>query len=175
LSRLVISKGLQGEKKEDWGMIGESGDIMQMLINHELTMKRLYEVFAGTFSGHKDLWTGLADDEQRHADMLGKIMYEPGVDEWVLQDNRLNPQVIKFSDRYIESQAEKAQFGKLSLKQALSIARDLEGALVEKQFSKISDLSSEELREPLISIAADTERHLKTVEEALDAEMLRHS
>lgn len=156
-------------------MIGESGDIMQMLIKHELTMKRLYEVFAGTFPRHKDLWSGLAADEQRHADVLKKVMYEPGIDEWVFQENRLTPQSIKFSDSFIEKQIDKAESGTLSAKQALDIARDLEGALVEKQFLRIGNLSSEELRDALIPVSLDTQRHFDMVEEALAAEMLRRT
>ena len=42
-------------------------DILELLIEHELALKRLYEAFALDFADRRDLWLSLARDEQGHA------------------------------------------------------------------------------------------------------------
>jgi hypothetical protein len=151
-------------------MIGNSGDFMQMFIRHEKNIMRLYEAFAESFPVNRGLWQGIAEEKQRHIKKLEEVSVESGLNEWLLQDNRLTPQGMKFSEKYIENQAEKAKNGRLSASQSFAIAKDLETALVEKQFSRIGDLSVEELKSALLEISGDTLKHLKLVTEAMDAE-----
>ncbi|HBD07244.1 MAG TPA: hypothetical protein DCZ69_03200 [Syntrophobacteraceae bacterium] len=79
-------------------------------------------------------------------------------------------QAIKTSIGYVESQIVRARTIKLSFLQALAIARDLESALLEKQFSKISDSVPMEIRSTLLDLAAQTERHPKTLVQAMENE-----
>jgi|WetSurMetagenome_2_1015567.scaffolds.fasta_scaffold00105_5 hypothetical protein len=151
-------------------MIGNSEDFMHMFIRHERNIMRLYEVFAECFPAKQDLWRGMAADKQQHIKMLDEISAECALDQWLLQENRLTPQGMKFAEKYIENQAEKAKNGKLSPSQSFAIARDIENALVEKQFSRIGDLTAENLMATLINISGDTQRHLKTIIQAYEAE-----
>jgi hypothetical protein len=153
-------------------MIASAGDVMQMFIRHERNIMRLYEVFAECFPNSKDMWRSFAVDKQRHLKRLEELNTEGSLDEWLKHENRLAPQSMKFAEKYIESQAEKARNGKLGISQACAIAKDIETALVEKQFSGISELPSEELKTALISIAADTKKHLDEVIQAFDAEQV---
>ena len=145
-------------------------DILEMLIRHELAIKQLYKEFASVFTNRKDFWQRLAEDEQKHADTLGMLRSEPSINTLLLHDSQIKPQAIALSIGYVESQAERAQKGNFNLLQALSIAKDLESALLEKQFSKLSDFASKEMRAILVNIAAETERHRSAIVEALDAE-----
>jgi hypothetical protein len=95
---------------------------------------------------------------------------EPSINTLFLHDSQIKPQAIVLSIRYVESQTERAQKGNFNLLQALSIAKDLESALLEKQFSKLSDFASKEMRAILVNIAAETERHRSAIVEVLDAE-----
>jgi len=122
------------------------------------------------FTNRKDFWQRLAEDEQRHADTLGMLRSEPNINKLLLHDSQIKPQVIVLSIGYIVSQTERAQKGNFNLLQVLSIAKDLESALLEKQFSKLSDVASKEMRAILVNLAAETERHRNTIVEALDAE-----
>jgi len=56
------------------------------------------------------------------------------------------------------------------LLQAFSIAKDLKSAFLEKQFFKLSDFASKEMRAILVNLAAETERHRNAIVETLDAE-----
>lgn len=153
----------------------DSPDVLEMLIRHELAIKQLYEIFATLFTKRQDFWQSLAKDEQRHADLLGTLRSEPTLDTWLLHDSRLRPQAITSSIKYVESQIVRAEVGNLSVLQALAIARDLENALIEKQFSKLSESVSKEVRAILEDIATETERHRKSVGVAMNTEKQQSS
>lgn len=148
----------------------EQPDVLEMLIKHELALKQLYEVFAAAFMNRQDFWQTLAADEQGHAHRLGKLRSEPTIDNWLLHDSGLKLQAITSSIGYVESQIVRAREGRLSLLQALSIAKDLEDALIEKQFSRLGDSVCVEIRSILMDLAAETEGHRKALAEALDTE-----
>ncbi len=143
---------------------------LQLLIEHELALKQLYEVFAVAFPARRDLWLGIAGDEQDHADWLGALRSKdaPGKQAWF--DQRFKPQAIRSSIRYVEQQATKARESRLTQREALSIARDLENALIEKQFSRMSESLPAGVRSVLSEIAAATEGHRQAFSEALAAE-----
>jgi rubrerythrin len=156
-------------------MTGDEPDILEMIIRHELAIKQLYERFAGMFTNRKDFWQRLAEDEQRHADTLGMLRPESNVNKLLLHEGQIKPQAIKLSIAYVESQIERAQKGNINILQALSIAKDVESALLEKQFSKLSDFASKEMRAILVNLANETERHRKAIVEVLDAEKQKNA
>ncbi len=51
-------------------MQGQASHIVELLINHELALKRLYARFSTSFPTQRDFWQSLAADEQSHADWL---------------------------------------------------------------------------------------------------------
>lgn len=57
----------------------------------------------------------------------------------------------------------------------LSIAKDLETALVERHFSKLSSLVPGTIKSTLTDLAAQTEGHRKVLAEALDSEKRQSS
>jgi hypothetical protein len=144
-------------------------DLVEMMKNHELVIKRLYEAFAAVFPGHQDLWKGLIRDEERHALWIEKLSSYPSVDRWLRQNIQVKLQAIKSSIGYIESMIIKARAGDLKPVQALSIARDVENALIEKQFSRLNNSSSEKINSIMASLTAETEKHRNKIMEAIDA------
>jgi len=145
-------------------------DVVELLIRYELAIKQLYEAFAAAFADRRSFWQALAQDEQRHADCLSALRSGGMLDAWLQQDVTVKPQALLSSIAYVDSQAQRAREGNLAPVQALSIAKDLESALLEKQFSKISASVSPEARSMLMDIAAETDRHRMVVTEALNTE-----
>jgi rubrerythrin len=151
-------------------MAGVEPSILELLIEHELAVKRLYEAFALDFAERGDLWQSLARDEQGHADRLGRLMPQSNEVGRLWLDSGLRPQAVKSSIAYVESQRARAEGGGLGLLQALAIARDLENALIENEFSKLSGPVNVEIGSVLEDLAVETERHRKMLAEALEAE-----
>jgi hypothetical protein len=146
----------------------KEGDVLDLLIKHELAIEQLYKVFSARFPARRDFWQRLAGEEQRHADCLGTLRSESTSTSGLLYDSRLRLQAIKSSIGYVESQTVGAQEGRFSLVQALSIARDLENALLEKHFSSVRAMVSDEVGSILMDLAVETERHRNEITEALN-------
>ncbi len=145
-------------------------DVLALMIRHELALKRLYEVFSKTFKKDEQFWQNLAAEEGKHAQWLSKLMSHPNVALWLQRNIKVKPQAIRMSTEYVEGQTEKARQRYFSSMQALSIVRDVESALLERQFFKLKDTAPKELSMVMTRLADETERHLKTVSEKFFSE-----
>ncbi len=144
-------------------------EVLEMLIGHELAVKELYDIFAMKFTNRQDFWQGLAADEQKHADWLEAFRSKPAILR-LLHDSQLKPQAIKMSLVYVEKQLARAKGGNVSLLEALSMARDLENAGLERLFVKLKMSAPKEIGATLMDLATETERHRKMIAEALNTE-----
>ncbi len=151
-------------------MTTQEPDVLELLRDHELAIKRLYEAFAAAFPERRGFWQEIADEEQRHGDWLGTVRQGGPAVVRSVSGERLKPQAIRLSIGYVEKQIERVGRGGVSLVEALSVARDLESALLEKQFSRVDKSVPAEIRAVIESLAQDTERHRRSFVEALAAE-----
>ena len=145
-------------------------DILELLIRHELAVKGLYETLADLFPERRGFWQEIAQDEKRHSTRLEVLRAEESFKIWFRFNSRLKPQAIASSISYVESLTARATSRTLSLLEALSISKDIETALLEKQFSKIAESAPGTIRAIVSDLAAETEQHRKLIIEALEAE-----
>lgn len=138
-------------------------NILELLIKHELKIKELYETFAKIFKSHASFWQELANDEQKHADRLLELQSNPITNNWLQYEIKFKPEAINISTGYIENQILRAKEGKFNILQSLSIARDIESALLERIFYKLKDSAPMEIKSFLIVITDETEKHLRKV------------
>ena len=143
--------------------------IVKMLSEHELALKELYQTYAAKIPSLKDFWLRLAADEQRHSDWLGSLVSNSGADDSPDPCCWPRPAAVESSLKYIRAQIVRAKQGEVTLLAALSIAQDLENALLEKEFFRVADGASPEVRAVLGRLIAATERHWQAVVEALNA------
>jgi len=143
--------------------------IVKMLSDHELALKELYQTYAAKLPSLKDFWLSLAEDEQRHSDWLQSLISHAGTDD--SQDLGCWPRsaAVASSLKYIRAQTTRAKQGEITLLVALAIAKDLESALLEKEFFRVADGTSPKVRAVLGRLVAATERHGRAVMKALDA------
>ena len=144
-------------------------DVLDLLAAHELAIKRLYEARARCFPEQAELWSGIAAEEQRHADWLAALRSEtsPAGRSWLT--GRFKPQAIRLSTTYVEERADAASKSRLDLRTALSVSRDIEDALLERLFSGVDAPAPPETRTVLQDLAAETDRHRQAFAEALAA------
>ncbi len=151
----------------------DSSNILDLLIEHELVIKGLYDMFAERFTDQRHFWHNIASEEQTHADKLENLRSAPSLLGWLSSESRLKAEAIKSSISYIDSMIEKGKQGQFMSLQALSLARDIETALLERIFSKVSNSVPADIRVTLQDLAADTERHRKAISAVLEAERSR--
>ena len=142
--------------------------IVEMLANHELALKQLYQTYALRFPQFKDLWLKLVADEQHHADWLCSLLAKTGPANPLAPCCWPRPAAIESSLDYIQVEILRARRPEVTIIGALSIARDLENSLLEKEFFKVAEGSSSEVREVLGRLVMGTEGHRKAIVQALD-------
>lgn len=148
----------------------DESDLMGLLAGHELALARLYEVCSDVFPDKRDLWRGLAMEERGHAETLERLRSDPDVVRWSLHDSNLKPQAVRSSTAYVDTQLRRVQEGSVGALRALSIAKDLEDALVEKQFAKLDPTAFPRSAPVLEAFIADIQRHRSTIAEAIEME-----
>lgn len=150
-------------------MHNQTRTIVKMLSDHELALKELYQTYAAKIPSLKDFWLRLAADEQHHSDWLSSLMPKPGVDDSSDPCCWPRPAAVESSLKYIRALIVRAKQGEVTLLVALSIAKDLESALLEKEFFRAADSACPDVRAVLGRLIAATERHGRAVVKALDA------
>lgn len=90
-------------------------------------------------------------------------------------ESHLKAEAIRLSIAYVEDQSRKAADGNFSAMEALAIARDIENALLEKQFSKLRNTGSSALKSAVMNLAAETEKHRSTLAQAIFSEQKERS
>ncbi len=150
-------------------MADRDADLLDLLAAHESAIKRLYEAFARRFPERAGLWRGIAAEEQRHADWLSGLRdtATPAARSWLA--SRFKAQAIRLSTAYVEERTAAAGSGALDLRGALSVSRDLENALLERQFSRLDEAVPAALRPVLRDLAAETDGHRRAFDAALAA------
>jgi rubrerythrin len=146
----------------------EEHNSLELLIRHELALKRLYELFAMAFPELRAFWEGIAQEEQIHSDCLQNLSSTESMKKWSMTDMRFKQLAIHKSIEYIETQMERTKKTDISLLEALSIAHDLEESLIEKQFISLNVSGPEEIRNVMKGLVADTQRHRKMILETLN-------
>ncbi len=151
-------------------MATDEVDLVELLAEHELALARLYGAFAMVLAGHRELWERLSLEEENHAAMLRTLSGDLEVNRWLLHDSGVKPFAVKSSMDHVENTITRTRAGGLSSLQALSIARDMETALIEEQFSRMSPALDLAIGSLIGQLAEDTERHRRSIIEILEVE-----
>lgn len=140
---------------------------IDMLIRHETVIGQLYELFAEVFPEHQAFWGGMREEEQKHSDWLQGLSSKESLKKWFREDGQFRQLAIGGSTEYIERQIERVKKTPIDLLEALSIANDIEEALIEKQFIRLNISGPEEIKNVMKGLVADTQRHRKQIAEKL--------
>ncbi len=115
-----------------------------------------------------DLWVKLAVDEQHHAQWLETLALQAAVADPPVPCSWPRQAAVESSLEYISRETLRARQPGLTAVAALSIARDLEDALLEKQFFRAAEGVSPNVKAVFGRLIAATEKHRQVVLEALD-------
>ncbi len=137
--------------------------VIQELIEHELALKELYEVYAEKFPENKDFWNKIAAEELGHATWIRRLESDISQGKTLFKEDRFNTQLIQTSTDYVNSQIASALQHDLELINALSVAVDIEQVMLENKFFEVFEVDSIELKQIMQSLQKATEEHLQRV------------
>lgn len=132
---------------------------VQLLAEHEEAIGNLYHLFSLKFPESKAFWSALSDDEFRHAMWIRTILNQFLGVGGRLRPDRFHPEAVQLSLDFINRQLQLAEQGPISLKTAVSIATQLENAIIERRFFEIFESSDPQMDETIQKIIVETERH----------------
>lgn len=145
--------------------------VIELLAEHEKAISRLYKEYARKFPEQKDFWTKIAEEEIEHASWIFKLCSHAEKGSLYFKEGRFKTGAIETSLEYLKSQIAEAQNNKISAKNALSVARDLESGLIEKKFFEVFEPDCQEIKQVLLDLAAATREHHNRIEKAWSDEI----
>ena len=145
--------------------------VIKLLAEHEKAISQLYKEYARKFPEQKDFWSKIAAEEMEHASWIFKLRSQAEKGSLYFKEGRFKIEAIKTSLEYVKSQITEAQNNKISAKNALSVARDLESGLIEKKFFEVFEPDCREIKQVLLDLAAATREHYNRIEKIWNDEI----
>ena len=145
--------------------------VIKLLAEHEKAISQLYREYARKFPQQKDFWSKIAAEEIEHASWIFKLRSQAEKGSLYFKEGRFKIEAIKTSLEYVKSQITEAQNNKISAKNALSVARDLESGLIEKKFFEVFEPDCREIKQVLLDLAAATREHYNRIEKVWNNEI----
>jgi hypothetical protein len=141
-------------------------DALELLREHERALGRLYRTYAECFAGQSEFWLRLAAEEDQHAEWLGSLRLRLEDDESGRLLDRFPTGAIEHSLVYVNKLIANAHTSGITPLRALSVALDLEQALLESRYFEVFESDSPELKRTLETLAESTHAHLAAVRNA---------
>ncbi len=148
-------------------------EVLRLLIDNELAVRRLYLKFADAYSGHRPLWQKLAGEEARHGAKLERLRLELEESGYLTGGMQPKCQALRSSIEYVLSLVPRVESGGLTALQALVVAKDIESTLIERHLLLPDFPVDSRIGQTLLELRAESEVHLKATADALEEEKRR--
>lgn len=136
---------------------------IELLIENEELVSKLYAIYAEKFPEEKEFWRRKAAEEDAHAELLKgvrPIVQEPPS---FSKEERFSVEAIELSIAFVKDLIQKSKSS--SLINALSMARDIEHSLIERNFFKVMPSDSILLKNAFVKLEQDTKKHREEIQE----------
>jgi rubrerythrin len=143
-------------------------EIFALLKQHEVAISELYSAYAERFPYRKQFWLQLADEEMEHADVVDLLQAKIEENEAIYSQDKIRTGAIRSSIDYIERLTEEARVGLLRMVNALSIALDLEEAVIEKKFFQVVEGDTVDIKRMLQELQDKDQDHANRIHEELN-------
>ncbi|MGB3479193.1 MAG: hypothetical protein WBB67_08530 [bacterium] len=140
-------------------------EIMEILINHEEAISRLYEAYAQKFPDHKEFWSTLSWEEKDHAEQIRKLSQIIKKHHARFDLDRFKLNVIKISMDYIAKELVRAEKEDIPLRTALSVALNIENAIVDGEVFESFKGYTAEAKRYIRECAANFAEHYRAIKD----------
>ena len=144
-----------------------------LLAAHEAAMGELYRLYAAKLPDSADLFQSLAAAERDHARSLTGLADEVKQGSVRIDPERFSAEAVLNSLDFIRERIAEANSSGVSLVEALSVALDLEEALIEKRYYEVVETDAAEVKRLLQRLCEETAAHLAQVRRAWESQRQR--
>lgn len=142
---------------------------LDLLKDHEKAIGRLYAAYARRFPADREFWLGLSREEQQHANWVQSLRSRIEDDPASLVVSRFPTKTIELSLAYVNRLIEASDASSLTRVNALSVALDLERALLEHRYFEVFSSEDPQIRRTLQLLRQSTQTHLQKVQHLWEA------
>ena len=135
-------------------------DTLLLVEQAEKRVGEFYRACAEAWPQDVEFWLGLAEEEDRHAGCIPRMLEILSARPQLFQPGRpFNAAVLKTFISGVEGNIAELRRGSGQEARALYIAQDIEGALIEQKFAEIVRTDDADFRASVNAIVADTLAH----------------
>lgn len=148
---------------------GSQINLAEIMAGNEEMISRHYRACAEQFPENRDFWDTLAGEELDHARWIRELYARSGKGALAFNEKRFNKESLREFGRHLDSMLSgfRAQSG--SMRQALQVALNIEGMLLESSVFEVFTADSPELKMILERLASATKEHSARIKEAMEA------
>lgn len=144
-------------------------NVLDAMIQYELSLSELYETCAGVLKEDGGLWQSLSQAESYHANNIRKMMailtekydrFETG--------RPFNLTALNTALTGVKDMTRRVSQGEVSREKMLIMARDFEQSVLESYYAEIVKTNDVEYQTLMKSILSQTQEHKKAIQKAID-------
>ena len=150
-------------------------DLLDMMAIHELAVSGLYQSFAAVLPEWKAFWTAIANEELGHAAWLRGLKSKLAEEGGILNREHFNLDGLRTSMDFLQRTRGDVLKKGITPLRALSMALDLEGSLIEKEYFSIYKTDSVAVQEVFAKLREQSGGHRQRMRDTLAAERAKVS
>lgn len=139
--------------------------VVALLIEQEELMHRLYEVYSHKYPEHESFLSAMADEELWHADIVKKLDAKVKDGSIRFNKDRFNISVLETTMRFLKNKMKEIESGQQSFRHALAIALEYEKSIIEKDFFKVFESDSQEMKDIMQRLSEGQYLHVRKLTE----------
>lgn len=140
-------------------------EIITALIEHENSLCNLYRNYSACVTNKEEFWNRFADDEKSHASMLEALKKQLQSGGLYFENREFNTTAIFTSIKYINRNLTDPGEEVTQIK-ALATALSFERTIIERDFFRIFESDSVEMKKTFKMLDESTSKHRRVMEDA---------
>ncbi|CAG36353.1 ferritin family protein [Desulfotalea psychrophila] len=145
-------------------LTSDQEEIIALLIEQETLLQRLYTIFAEKLQNNKDLWLGLAKEEEKHAQWLKQLAKATEQGITIFDGAKITAPSLKVFQKLLLQTISQAKAGEIDDQRALMQAASFERALIEKNIFTSFTGASAATEKTMELLREETDDHLQQIE-----------
>jgi len=143
----------------------EQKELVNLFVQQELLIGKLYKVFSYRYPEYKVFWTGMASEEHLHASWIKRLAVRDTTDKFRFSQGELRLNSLAASIASLEGLISGVKKNKeFSITQAVSLSLHLEKALWEKKVFQCFEGDSDEVRKVMDKLDVEQKIHIKKID-----------
>lgn len=138
---------------------------IELLVEHEEAIGRLYEAYAANFPAFKTFWSTLSFEEKDHAKKIRALIEERKLGHVTFDSTKYDPESIKTSIAYVDQQLSGLKTEEVPLIKAFSVALDIEKSIIDGKVFEAFKGHTQKTRELIRELTKAVTDHYQVIEQ----------